>query len=495
MKVITSTFLIYILILSNCLLNAAESADMQQQIDVLRNMILEMKKDHDKQVSELKKQIASLKKTNKADATEENLDLSSVLDSKRQGGVHRNTFMDKKSRVGSLLQSLNPDISVIVDTLYHYDDSEHGIEDLFSGINRFGHSHGHDEHDHEHPELEKGFNLRHLELFLSAEVDPYFYGRTIVGIQEEGIEIEEAVLQTTFLPAGLQLTGGKFYSGIGRINSQHSHSWDFTDQPLIYQLVFGEHALNDKGVQLTWLAPVNYQILAGVEAFHGENELVFDHIGGDHLPEKDGPRLFTGWLKFSPNLPDKHGLQLGLFGGRGIHQEEHDEDEDEQMDHWLHGHSIFWGADFVYKYDSGRAHGRGDFTLQGEYLSRQKKLKIHHTEPTLGGPPLALIGENVTSVQDGFYIQALYGFMERWRFGLRSDVLGITNWFDSPEGKENFGSSYRYSAMIDFMPSEFSLLRLQLSHGDIELENGNEDFWQLYLQWMISLGSHGAHNF
>ena len=395
------------------------------------------------------------------------------------------------SKIGGGVQSLNPEISVILDTYYQNSDAPNDdVGEVLGEMAGFGHSHGHD-HGHDHAELEEGFNMRHLELYFSGEVDPYFRAYAIAAISEDGGEMEEAVIQTTCLPAGLQLQAGKFFSHFGRLNPQHSHEWDFVDQPLIYKLTLGDHGLNEKGAQLSWLAPTPFHLLAGVEAFQGENELLFNHIGGPELPDDDGPRLWVGWLKFSPNLPQKHGLQTGLFGGRGVHQEEHDGNDDGTNDHWLDGHGIFLGADLVYKYDSNYAYGLGDFTLQGEYFWRKKDLSVyrHDLNP-------ALEGEDRIDKQDGYYIQALYGFLPRWRTGLRWEQVGLTNKSEFPDGtRENYDDSYRIAGMLDFTPTEFSRLRLQVNKGEYELETGNEDFWQVYMQLMISLGTHGAHKF
>ena len=45
--------------------------------------------------------------------------------------------------------------------------------------------------------------------------------------------------------------------------------------------------------------------------------------------------------------------------------------------------------------------------------------------------------------------------------------------------------------MIDYSNSEFSRLRLQLQHD----ESGLEDNDQVILQYIMSIGAHGAHEF
>ena len=49
----------------------------------------------------------------------------------------------------------------------------------------------------------------------------------------------------------------------------------------------------------------------------------------------------------------------------------------------------------------------------------------------------------------------------------------------------------RYSLMMDWSNSEFSRLRLQASHSDSDL--GDENAWTL--QYIHSIGAHGAHTF
>jgi hypothetical protein len=386
-------------------------------------------------------------------------------------------------------QSFNPDVSAIVDLYYHADDSEEGISHILGEMSGFGHVHSDGEHHHHGPD--EGFNLRHLELQFSAEADPYFKGSAIAAIDVDGAEMETAEIETTSLPWGFKLKGGKFFSDFGYINARHSHEWDFSDQPLIHKLCLGDHGLNEKGLQLSWLAPTPFYLLAGVEALQGENETMFAYSGEAPLPSHDGPRLGVGWLKVGPNLPGNHGLQFGFSGASGNHQEAHDGDGDGTEDHWLDGDSTFWGADVVYKYNSPQAYGQGDLILQGEYFSRSRDLELvgHDLAPQL-------IGNSRVDDQDGYYVQAVYGFLPRWRGGLRWEQAGLTNDSELPDGsRESFGSSSRVGAMLDFTPSEFSRLRLQVNRGSYETAEGAEDVMEVYLQWMVSLGAHGAHKF
>lgn len=386
------------------------------------------------------------------------------------------------------VNSFNPDLSLVVDMFYHHDDSDEGISHVLEELSGFGHAHAGEEHDHD---IDEGFNLRHVELQLSASVDPYFKASAIAAVSEEGAELETAEMETTGLPGGFKLRGGKFYSDFGYLNAQHSHQWDFSDQPLIYNLTLGEHGLNEKGLQLSWLAPTPFYLLAGVEAFQGENELLFAYDGEDPLPQHDGPRVGVGWIKAGPDLPGNHALQFGVSGATGTKQEAHDGDEDGTADHWLDGDSTLWGVDVVYKYNSPQAYGQGDFTLQGEYLNRHQDLRMVQNDlaPELAG------GQRLDD-QDGYYLQAVYGFLPRWRAGVRWEQVGLTNQSDLPDGTSaRPGSSSRAGVMVDFTPSEFSRIRVQANRGSYETDEGREDVTEIYLQWMISIGAHAAHKF
>jgi hypothetical protein len=142
------------------------------------------------------------------------------------------------------LKAFNPDISAIVDMFYYDENSDEGMAHVLGEIAGFGHAHAEDDgHDHGHSQgPEKGFNLRHLELQFSAAVDPYFKASAIAAIDLDGAEMEVAEIETTGLPLGLKVKGGKFYSDFGYLNAQHAHEWDFSDQPLIYQLRWGRTA-------------------------------------------------------------------------------------------------------------------------------------------------------------------------------------------------------------------------------------------------------------
>jgi hypothetical protein len=206
--------------------------------------------------------------------------------------------------------AFNPSISVILDGAFFNDnrggDSFEFIEKT-AGFGLGGHSHGHD-HGHGgggHGALRQGFNLREAEISIQASVDPYFDALAIIAIEESGdVEIEEAYVTTRALPAGLQFKFGKFLSDVGYVNRQHPHDWYFVDRPLMNQLLFGNHGLQEIGGQLSWVAPTPFYTRFGVEVLQGETSGIANYLDGEQS-ERHGRSLKRNpgpdYLPASPN--------------------------------------------------------------------------------------------------------------------------------------------------------------------------------------------------
>ena len=112
----------------------------------------------------------------------------------------------------------------------------------------------------DHDPKENGFNVQNVELFVQASVDPYFTAQSnIVFFFENGatkVELEETFMTTTVLPFNLQAMGGRFFTRFGRMNWQHPHRWDFANQSVIHNGLFGTDGLRGPGLQASWLIPV-----------------------------------------------------------------------------------------------------------------------------------------------------------------------------------------------------------------------------------------------
>lgn len=469
-------------------------------LDLLRAEIAQLKQAYEQRIVSLESRLQMAEQKNAAVAT---------------GGA---SLKQEGAGSTSSASGFNPQISLILDGVY-FRDNRKG-----RSVERYGHldgiNHSHDHAGHGHGQLERGFNLRETELVFSATVSPHFDATAMMTVSDHGdVELEEAYFDTRSLPYGLKVRAGKFLSGIGYLNAQHPHSWDFVDQNLPYRTLLGDHGLLDTGVRLSWLPKTgSWYTQLGVELLQGK-EQTFATSGedtpsgrADGLPlagtaagnlsgQKSGPRMSTIFAKFGPDLGDNHALQFGTWLARSKqHQEVHDHsDEDSPLAcglpgaacvHGLQGKGKAWGLDAVYKYDAGRFGGQGNLKLVGEYMHLNKDLKIAFHER--GG----LVGQKRDFTQDGAVIQANYGFLPHWQAGLRYDVTGLTNRVDGPAGKlRDYDKSDRWTLALTRHIDHFSLLRLQFSRANLAVDGLREKDNQFFLQYQHSLGAHGAHAF
>jgi hypothetical protein len=239
---------------------------------------------------------------------------------------------------------------------------------------------------------------------------------------------------------------------------------------------------------VTWLPALPVYVLLGAEALQGENAFVSNYLGPSEahpfLAQAAGPRLFTTFAKVSPDLGYNHALQLGASV---IRSRRHQED---RGDRFLEGRTWVIGFDAVYKFDSPKEFGKGDVTIQGEYLRRLKNLAI--VDQTAG--VVAAVPRRFA--QDGFYVQGIYGFAPRWTVALRYDGAGLSNHVDEGGALlEDFDSSQRFSASVAFNPTHFSRLRFQVDRASIAAGGNRQALTQAFVQLQLSLGVHGAHRF
>jgi hypothetical protein len=341
-------------------------------------------------------------------------------------------------------------------------------------------------------EPKKGFNLNSGELFLFSPVDPYFDLTATIPFTEEGVELEEAFFTTRSLPFGFQAKGGKFRSSFGRLNMQHEHVWDFVDAPLVNRAFFGEEGLIEKGLQLNWLAPTPFYLLAGAEILQGENQTSFgtEEISlqkNDLTLTKDAagqPNVLLGFLKTSVDIG-----RLSLLGGLSYAQGQARRSGATEA---AFGDTRIYGLDLTAKYffDSYRY-----LSWQNEFMYRRMNLKAG-TDPAADDPtrPLSIFDKELK--QSGFYSQLVYRFARRWRAGARYDLLSQNEIHIDGQKQTLPGGLDRISAMLEFRPTEFSTFRLQFNR-DNSLFNGanREPVNSIFLQFKMAIGAHGAHAF
>ena len=333
----------------------------------------------------------------------------------------------------------------------------------------------------------RGFSLAESELNLAASIDPWWRGSVSIALHpDDTVSVEEAFVQTTALGNGLSVKAGRFFSGVGYLNARHAHTWDFVDNPLAYQALLGTQYAED-GVQVTWLAPSDQFVQLGAEIGRGRGFPGADnsrngagmtaltaHTGGDF---GDSHSWRAGLSLLNAKAEGQELLGLGAASNAATHV--------------FSGRTRVWVADAIWKWAPHGNASRTSFTLQGEYLRSARSGSLVFAADASDSA--------YRSVQSGWYVQGIYQFMPRWRLGLRSERLNAGTPDDgryaNPYFERYATSGYRprkTTLMVDFSTSEFSRVRLQLAQDRARLGRADK---QLFLQYQMSLGAHGAHRY
>jgi hypothetical protein len=245
-------------------------------------------------------------------------------------------------------------------------------------------------------------------------------------------------------------------------------------------------------VQLRWIAPTPYLLEFGAELGRGVN-----FPGSDQNKNGSGATLLS--VHTGDDIGDSHSYRAGLSYRQSAAALRSYADTDStgaDVTDAFTGKTKMFAADLVWKWSP---HGNATDTnvkFQFEYFRRQEDGSLAFDTAGMN------LSDGYHSTQSGWYAQGVYQFMPRWRVGLRHDELsagttriglvdaGTLSAADFPQL-----ASYRPrrdTVMVDFRPSEFSQFRVQFARDQARF---NETDNQIFVQYTMSIGAHGAHKF
>jgi hypothetical protein len=309
-------------------------------------------------------------------------------------------------------------------------------------------------------DLRSGLTLQEVELRASAIVDPYFRADVALTGNAEQIGFEEAFLSTLEIPR-LTLRAGQMKASLGRHNLLHTHAYPFITAPLPWRALLGPEGLSGPGVSGDLLLPLPFYAEVTAQAFTGE-WLPFEGSIADNprtardeaVPDLryDRDLAYLGHLKTLFDLSDSTTLELGAsyIGGRN----------------GFGGMTNVVAGDVTFKWKPIEAERYEGFDWTTEYIWIER-----------GRAP-------VDRSRGGGYSAVRYQFAQRWWVQARGAILGLPA-SDDPR-------TLRGEALVAFVPSEFSAIRLQyaLEHARAV----NADYIQeLFAQVVFSVGPHPAH--
>ena len=337
-------------------------------------------------------------------------------------------------------QSMNPDISIILDVAgaYFSDDD----------ITQLG---AHDPKDN-------GITFQQLEMAIESTVDPYFKFNANLVFSLQGIEIEEAYATTLALAGGLQMRAGQFLLPFGRANVKHPHSWAFVDQLLSIGKFLGSESMRGLGLEVSWLMPLPWYSKLTAAVHQPPGECCGVSYAGDVTEPPTGfeDLLYTTRLENFFELSSDWSV---LVGGSAIVGENK---------RGLGNLTVLSGADLLIKYRPSNSPLRRGVRLQAEWIHRQQQ-----------------VADDLL-IDHGGYVELIADLNPEWSTGYRWQlVTGLDNDLFHPDWTD---TRQRHSAQVTWYPSHFSRIRLQSNFDQL-------DVFSVMLAFEVVTGAHGAHGY
>ncbi len=335
---------------------------------------------------------------------------------------------------------------------------------------------------------DKALNLGHGDVSASGPIGPWLRARLTGVLESDRDEIEsaleEAWVETTALPAGVQLRAGRFASQIGYLNQQHPHADDFVQRPLLYRAFFGSHWVDD-GLRLNWTAPTPFFLQFGSELFRGKR--LVGEVANE--PGRAGAIALTA--KAGADIGREHSWQLGVSHVRNrreaaVEEDDHENEvagEGEAAEAHEHDHH---GAQFTGK-RTWMLDATWKWAPDGNSRNQQVRVSFEAARVT-GLNRFAGSGERHTAAT----LALVWRFDPAWEVGVRVDTLNARrphdDHFDDARLRER-------ALMVAWKPTHMQTLRLQLTNqrGALGIEGAASR--ALHLQYVLGFGAHGAHAF
>ena len=290
--------------------------------------------------------------------------------------------------------------------------------------------------------------LEEAEATFQAVVDPYARADFFLAFSPEGVEIEEGFLTLTSLPGGFLAKIGKLKQQVGKVNTLHAHALSWVDKPLMMQNLFGgDEGLSDSGLSVSKLIMNPWMFLEATgELYQGASGVFQSYEPSD-----------VSWaarLRGYRDVTESTNIDVGGSVAYGTNDA---------------------GPDFTTRLVGIDATFRYRPLRRAIYRRLQGRTELFWSRRGQEGG---------NSDAFGMYASGEYQFARRWFGGARYD------WSERAYDASLVDKGP--SLVLTYWPSEFSQIRSQYRRTRYaEGATANE----LLIQFLFSIGAHGAHVF
>jgi hypothetical protein len=327
------------------------------------------------------------------------------------------------------------------------------------------------------------FDVGETELVFDAALNPYARGFFDVTLASGEIDLEEGYFSLLRgLPGDIQIKGGKYRVGFGKLNPAHPHTYPFANRfGVLAAYLPGAESYNETGLDVSYRLPLpgSISVTAYGDVLQGDSFRIARVPGAapnDPLTTGAGDRAdepraaWLGRLAAFAGLGDRSGVEFGFSATQGTNNVA------------AAARTQVVGGDVKAKlWTSESAY----LVLQGEYL-RQDRDDADWDQAT------ASYTRATTSAQGG-YVFADYNWKQRYNAGASFD------WYEDPVSPAQTVNSYGLFAGLALM-EETTVFRLDWLHSERSGTTafgspGFDPVQTVTLRVIFSMGPHKAHQF
>ncbi len=204
----------------------------------------------------------------KISSLEELIDIEKTRSQEEYGRItQRARLQQRPFFYGTKGSFMNPDVSIVADTFYHFSDSKFGVGEF----------------------TDEDMYFREVELALQGYIYPGVRAEffPVWHVEEGVVEIEEAFGNFLTLPFNSNLLVGRHRIRFGLVNPIHQHHRDYADVPLAVQNIMGAEGYIDDGFNFSVMAPkIPFPVELGFGIFDG-NKSLGEHHDEEHEEEEE----------------------------------------------------------------------------------------------------------------------------------------------------------------------------------------------------------------
>jgi len=327
------------------------------------------------------------------------------------------------------------------------------------------------------------FDVGETELVFDAALNPYARGFFDVTLADGEIDLEEGYFSLLRgLPGDIQIKGGKYRVGFGKLNPAHPHTSPFANRfGVLAAYLPGAEAYNETGLDVSYRLPLpgSISVTAYGDVLQGDSFRIARIPGGapnDPLTtgadDRAGePRAaWLGRLAAFMGLGDRSGLEFGLSATQGTNNVA------------AAARTQVVGGDVKAKlWTSESAY----LAFQGEYL--------HLDRDDAGWDQATASYTRATTRADGGYVFADYNWKQRYNAGASFD------WYEDPAIPAQTVTSYGFFTGLALM-EETTVFRLDWLHSErsgtaAPGTPGFDPVQTVTFRVIFSMGPHKAHQF